>query len=248
MVMRGITALWFDLDDTLFDHTYSVCQGLDAIRGKYSMFDDRATSELAVLFNRALNRVYIGYLCGEIDFREMRRQKLELFYESAEVKASGAPSLDEFHGVYDEAYRIHRRATVGSIEVLKRFANNGTSLAILTNGHQAGQEEKLSTIGLHWMVPHLLTSERVGVPKPDPQIYEWALDHTGHNPENVLMVGDSLENDVEAALRCGLSAMLYAPGSGRKTVATTYGAAPVIKEWSGLLDFIGDARAANATL
>ena len=98
------------------------------------------------------------------------------------------------------------------------------------------------------MVPHLLTSERVGAPKPDPQIYESALDQTGHNPENVLMVGDSLENDVEAALRCGLSAILYAPGSGRKTVSTIYGVAPVIKEWSGLLDFIGNARAANATL
>lgn len=60
------------------------------------------------------------------------------------------------------------------------------------------------------------------------------------------MVGDSLENDVEAALRCGLSALLYAPQAMQPTVLTRYGVAPVMNEWSRLLDFAGDAHAHNA--
>lgn len=245
--MRSIKALWFDLDDTLFDHTYCVGCGLDAIREKYPAFGEGPTSDLAVLYNRALNHVYVDYLRGGIDFQEMRRRKLELLFASAKIKQSDAPSLDEFHAIYDAAYRLHRRATPGSVEIVKHIASTGMSMAILTNGGQAIQEEKLYAIGLQWMVPHLLTSERAGAPKPDPQIYEWALEHTGHNSENVLMVGDNLENDVEGALRCGLNAILYAPGFSQELVSTVYGTAPVIKGWKGLLDLIGDTRALSAT-
>lgn len=245
--MRSLKALWFDLDDTLFDHTYCVCRGLDAIREKYPAFGEGPINELAALYNRALNHVYVDYLRGEIDFQEMRRRKLKILYASAEIKQENAPPLDEFHTVYDAAYRMHRRATPGSVDVIKRFADSGMSMAILTNGSQTLQEEKLCAIGLQWMVPHLVTSERAGVPKPDPQIYQWALQQTGHNPENVLMVGDSLENDVAGALRCGLNAMLYAPDFGQEMVSTAYGPAPVIKEWKGLLDLIGDTRAFSTT-
>ncbi len=244
--MRGIKALWFDLDDTLFDHTYCVCRGLDAIRGKYPDFGKGPTSELAILYNRALNHVYVNYLRGEIDYQEMRRRKLEFLYATAEIRQSDAPPLDEFHAIYDAAYRIHRRATPGCMEIVKHFADRGMSLAILTNGGQAIQEDKLRTIGLEWMVPHLVTSERAGAPKPDPQIYEWALEQTGHDPENVLMVGDNLENDVEGALRCGLSAVLYAPGMSEEIVSTLYGAAPVINEWSSLPDLLSEERAVSA--
>jgi putative hydrolase of the HAD superfamily len=247
MIMRGIKALWFDLDDTLFDHTYSVCRGLDAIRQRYPAFGEYPSDQLAVLYNRALNHVYGDYLRGEFDLHEMRRRKLKLFYAAAQVVESNVPTLDEFHRIYDEAYRIHRRATPGSIELLKRFADDGIPMAILTNGHQAGQKDKLRTIRMEWMVPHLLTSEQAGAPKPDSYIYEWALEQTGQAPENVLMVGDSLENDVEAALRCRLSAVQYDPGATQATVSTIYGVAPIIREWDGLLELVSNARALGAT-
>jgi putative hydrolase of the HAD superfamily len=243
--MRGIEAIWFDLDDTLYDHTYSVCRGLDQMRRRYAALAGRSSEELAVLYNRALNAVYGSYLCGEIDFREMRLRKLKLFYEAAEVNANELPEMDEFHLIYDEAYGRHRRATPGIFEVLHRLREKGMPLAVLTNGKQASQEEKLRTIGLEWMVPNLLTSEEARAPKPDPRIYEWALERTGQASDSVVMVGDSLSNDVEAAMRCGLNAMLYAPGANEPAVSTAYGRAPVIKDWNSLLDIIDHGQAPN---
>lgn len=241
--MPAIQAIWFDLDDTLYDHTHSVCCGLDAIRRNYPVFGGRSSPDLAVLYNRALNAVYADHLRGKIDFREMRRRKLKLFYAAAKIEENEAPALDEFHHIYDKAYGVDRRATPGSVEILTRLAENGMRLAILTNGQQAMQEDKLRTIGLEWMIPNLLTSERAGIPKPDERIYQWALKHTGEVAGNVLMTGDSLENDVVAALGCGLSAALYAPGAHEQTVSTVHGMAPVISEWSCLPGLIGDVRA-----
>lgn len=96
------------------------------------------------------------------------------------------------------------------------------------------QQEKLRIIGLEWMIPFLLTSERAGVTKPGPAIYEWALRETGLNAGNVLMV------DIKAALRCGLSAALYAPESDEGTVSTEHGMATVITEWAGLFELIAE--------
>jgi len=242
---RSITAVWFDLDDTLFDHTYSVCRGMDAVRAAYPGLQVRSSQELAALYNRVLNALYVGYLGGKITFEEMRCRKLKLFYESAGVNEHGAPSLSEFHAVYDEAYRKHRRATPGSREVLSELKGRETPLAILTNGKQDIQEDKLKIIGLEWMISNLLTSEKAGATKPDPKIYSWALARTKQTAGNVLMVGDSLENDVEAALRCGLSAAQYAPGANSPTVSTTYGTAPVVREWNELLGLIDDAMRFN---
>jgi putative hydrolase of the HAD superfamily len=245
--MRGIKAIWFDLDDTLYDHTYSVRRGMDAIRASYPAFNARDSAELAVLYNRALNMVYTGYVCGLIDFQEMRRRKLQLFSQAAGVEATEIPPMDAFHRIYDEAYCSHRRATPGSVETLTRLRDDGMDLAILTNGKQAVQEDKLRMLGLEWMIPNLLTAERAGTTKPDPRTYQWAMEQTRQVARNVLMVGDSLENDVEAALGCGLNAVLYAPEAREQTARTVHGTVPVIQKWTSLFDLINDAREASAT-
>lgn len=240
---RRIEAVWFDLDDTLFDHTHSVCCGMDAVREAYPGFSGCSSQALAGHYNRVLNSLYTLYLSGEVDFDEMRRLKLERFYAAAGVKAKDELTQGEFHRVYDEAYRRRRRATPGCVEVLARLREIGIGLAILTNGKRAIQEEKLRTIGLEWMIPNLLTSEAAGAVKPERKIFEWALEQTRETAEGVLMVGDNLENDVEAPLLCGLKAALYAPGATERTIATSHGPAPVIREWGELFDSIDGAAA-----
>jgi len=234
---QTIAAVWFDLDDTLFDHTYAVCCGLDAVR-LVCHLGGRPARELAVHYNWALNSVYPAHLRGEFGFAEMRRRKLGLFYESIGVSAREALPMEEFHRIYDMAYGTGRRATEGSVEVLANLKGLGISLSILTNGKQADQEQKLRDIGLELMIPNLMTSEEAGATKPDAKIYRWALERTGQIAENVLMVGDNFENDVEAALGSGLKAGYYAPGSCCDTVSTAHGPAPVIRQWHELIDLL----------
>lgn len=51
-----------------------------------------------------------------------------------------------------------------------------------------------------------MISEEVGVPKPDPRIFDYALEQAG-NPdrERVLMVGDTAESDIRGGMNAGLS-------------------------------------------
>lgn len=78
------------------------------------------------------------------------------------------------------------------------------SVAALSNGDQAQQEAKVSRTGLGRYLDVVLTSDQLGVAKPDPRIFILACHHLGVPPEAVVYVGDRLEVDAVAASTAGL--------------------------------------------
>jgi len=237
--------IWFDLDDTLFDHSYSVGLGIERIRTQYPAFAKCNVPDLVRLYNHALNEVYPDYLRGAFDFAEMRRLKLSRFLSLAGIEISGAPETAVFHRIYDEGYHTKRRATLGSSEALDRLQHEGYEIAVLTNGVQSVQEEKLRHLGFDFLIPNLLTSERAGATKPDPAIFRWALDRTQREPVNVIMIGDNPLNDVQGALNAGIRALYYCPGSRESALTTPAGTAQVISAWKQLPDCLGQLESAT---
>jgi putative hydrolase of the HAD superfamily len=58
---------------------------------------------------------------------------------------------------------------------------------------------------------NIIISEVVGVNKPDPKIFEHALNLAGAGKSVSLMIGDSLEADVYGALNFGMDAIYFNP-------------------------------------
>lgn len=56
----------------------------------------------------------------------------------------------------------------------------------------------------------IILSEDVGVHKPYPAIFQYALQVVGAEPASALMIGDSWENDVVGACRAGWQQVYYA--------------------------------------
>jgi len=52
----------------------------------------------------------------------------------------------------------------------------------------------------------------VGVAKPHPEIYIEALSKAKANPEDCLMIGDNIINDVLGAMNMGIDAIWFNPG------------------------------------
>jgi len=79
-------------------------------------------------------------------------------------------------------------------------------LGIITNGFTALQQIRLERTGLRDYFDALVISEEVGVPKPDPRIFDYALELAG-NPDRarVLMVGDTAESDIRGGMNAGLA-------------------------------------------
>jgi len=77
-------------------------------------------------------------------------------------------------------------------------------IAVLSNGDQGQQEEKVSRTGLSRYIDVVLTSDHLGVAKPDPRVFELACGRLGVPTRAAVYVGDQLEADALAATAAGL--------------------------------------------
>ena len=83
----------------------------------------------------------------------------------------------------------------------------GMKLAIITNGPDQTQRQKVRATGLDRAVHAVLISGELGVAKPSKAIFDLALEQVGVTPEEAIHVGDSLESDVAGAQNSGITAV-----------------------------------------
>ena len=77
-------------------------------------------------------------------------------------------------------------------------------IAVLSNGNQEQQEQKVLRTGLGRYVDVVLTSDQLGVAKPDPRAFELACVHFGVPSRAAVYIGDQFEVDALAATAAGL--------------------------------------------
>jgi len=78
-------------------------------------------------------------------------------------------------------------------------------LAVVTNGAACLQREKLERAGLAGAFDAVVVSGDLGVGKPDAAVFRRALALVG--ADDGVMIGDSVERDVDGALALGLRAL-----------------------------------------
>src|SRR5712672_1529456 len=79
----------------------------------------------------------------------------------------------------------------------------------------AGIEERLRKWGLMSFISICLSSAEVGLEKPAPAIFQLALSQSGCEPEQAVMIGDRLDNDIRPARLLGWKTIRVAQGFAR---------------------------------
>ncbi len=90
---------------------------------------------------------------------------------------------------------------------LKEIRNAGYRVAALSNMPYS-EREMCDKLGLTGHVEFAVTSGDVGAEKPDPRIFQAALNRSEVNASKALMVGDSISSDLRAAEAVGMRAVL----------------------------------------
>ena len=91
----------------------------------------------------------------------------------------------------------------GAIEVLE-YLQVKYELHIITNGFEEVQFKKLKNSNLLPFFSQIITSEKVGVKKPNPKIFQYALNISNAKPNESFMIGDNLEADILGAKNAGM--------------------------------------------
>ena len=108
---------------------------------------------------------------------------------------------------YREQYEAAWQAVPGAIALVTALKRAGVAFVVVTNNVTSEQQLKLDRCGLRPYVDALITSEDVGVTKPDVRIFEVALAAAGVSPAEAVMLGDSWSTDVAGARAAGVRAV-----------------------------------------
>jgi len=125
------------------------------------------------------------------------------------MKVPFTPSLlERLAELYIQQLSTHTELFEDTISVLEYLSSKYT-LHIITNGFEHVQQRKLENSGIARFFKTVLTAEKIGVKKPHPTIFLSAMKTAEVLPEHAMMIGDSLEADIQGALKLGMQAIHF---------------------------------------
>ena len=196
------TTVLFDLDDTLFDHTATSRAALRATTCELPFFAKVDFEPFYQHYSDLLEELHLRVLAGTCSYAEARRLRFEGLLARYQPTASHADA-ERLADAYYVQYPQQRQPVPGALALLQALRPH-YRIGIITNNRTAEQADKLRFLGMTNLVDALITSEDVGVAKPDPRIFHAALQQLDARPEETVLVGDNWGADVLGAQAVGI--------------------------------------------
>lgn len=190
--------IFFDLDGTLLNHHEAERKAALVLARAMSLPSDSDDSFL-VRWHAASERYMEMFLAGEIGFEQQRRLRLENVLGGALTTAEA----NTIFGVYLEAYEANWELYEDVVPCLDRIGQKNR-LGIISNGNDAQQRKKLSTLAVDKHFEIVVTSECAGIAKPSSKIFDYACNEANLENNLCVYVGDRLDTDACAANKAGL--------------------------------------------
>jgi FMN phosphatase YigB (HAD superfamily)/ribulose-5-phosphate 4-epimerase/fuculose-1-phosphate aldolase len=228
-------AILLDLDDTLYNydfcHTIALNAVLDGISAKHVI----AVSELAACY--ADLNVQLKIELGDTAASHSR-----FIYFKQLLAAQGLPlaTTMHWHGLYWSTFYAAMSPAEGVLELLTLLKARQVKIVLLSDFLIQHQFEKLAALGILEYFDEIVTSEEVGVDKPNSKMFLAALAKIGATPEKVIIVGDSFTKDIAGAARCGIGGFWIHPKTGKPVLRKGHAAFVSIlalADWLRRLDF-----------
>ena len=205
-----IKNIFFDLDRTLWDFEKNSYLVLEEIFLEYNLKEKICVQKEVFIneYKKINETLWNQYRVGKIKKEYLRnsrfKQTLELFNYYDERLSI------EISDYYVKECPKKKNLFPNTTKILD-YLKNKYNLHIITNGFEEVQIIKLKSSGLSDYFNQIITSEKIGVKKPDPKIFSFALTSAKANKENSIMIGDDLKVDILGAENFGIRAVYFNP-------------------------------------
>lgn len=201
MPIQDVRAVIFDLDDTITDFMSAADTAFISAFADIAEEHGVDVDDLHARYMELFEEFYTLHLEGHVNLEEFRVYRFSRAFELV-----GLPVDDSFLDltVDFQYYYDHELETFpGACEVL-RDLDEFYLLGLITNGPTNAQWRKINKFDLSEIFEVILVSGQLGIAKPDPRIFDVALEGLRVAPEEAIMVGNSLEHDHMGAMNAGV--------------------------------------------
>ena len=200
-----IKNVFFDLDHTLWDFERNSALTFELLFNKYKLdIDINSFLKVYVPINLEYWRLYRN---ESISKEYLRFNRLNDAFKKLNIDVS-SDLINKLSYDYIENLPKFNHLIDGAHELLL-YLKKKYKLYLITNGFRNVQSNKLKNSGIGNFFLSIYDSESIGVKKPNPLIFNHALDDSGCIAKDSVMIGDSFEADIQGSLSVGMNAIHY---------------------------------------
>lgn len=199
-MQMNIKHIFFDLDHTLWDFETNSAKTFEKI-----FRDNEIGTDVTIFLNyyRLINFEYWRlYRNEKISKEKLRYGRLKDTFDKINYEISD-DLIDKLSDQYLKFLPLFNEVFEGTFEILD-YLKQKYQLHIITNGFSEVQSDKMKNSRLDSYFDKIITSESVGVKKPNPKIFEYALQVANATKKESIMIGDSWEADIIGAKDFGI--------------------------------------------
>ncbi len=197
--------IFFDLDHTLWDFDKNSGLAFKKILSEASIaLDFKSFITTYIPINANYWKLYRE---EKISKKDLRYYRLKDVFDALNFEIEDT-MIDFLADEYINQLPNFNHLFEGTFEILN-YLKEKYQLHIITNGFEEIQSLKIENSGIADFFNQVITSESVGVKKPNPRVFQYALEKANAKPELSVMIGDNLEADIQGALDCGIRAIHF---------------------------------------
>ena len=208
----------FDADETLFDFKKSEREAFKNAMLEFGIdYDESYHLQIYQEINTAIWKEFEEGLITQAKLKIERFERLAtrlgVTFDAQAFSTSYMKHLADASFLYE-----------GALEFIDSLSKVCT-LSIITNGLTDVQTKRIGQSIIAPYFKDIVISETVKVSKPNPKIFELALNNINHQDKTtVLMVGDSLTSDIQGGINFGIDTCWYNSDrlANTKNISPTY--------------------------
>jgi putative hydrolase of the HAD superfamily len=206
---QKIKHVYFDLDNTLWDHRKNAKLTLQKlfdqyeIEKKYQLDFESFHTEYHIV-NEGL---WADLRDEKIDKNHLRKHRFYDTFLKFDIDNFELSQIFE-HQFLDEIVEFNE-VVPGTFEILDYLEEKNYQLHIITNGFEEVTHRKIDGSGMTKYFKTVTSADTLGVRKPNPKIFDYALKIADATKEESILIGDDWIADVLGAKNYGLDVIFF---------------------------------------
>lgn len=196
--------LFFDLDHTLWDFEANSRKTLADIYEELALHT-RGIDDFDLFHKNYLihnDKLWARYRSGYIKVDELRWKRMWLTL--LDFKIGDEKLARQMGDRFLDLLPSRNLLFPYTIEILEYLTAKGYQLHLITNGFEKTQHSKLKNSGIDKYFKEVITSEGSNSLKPHKEIFDYAFMKARALPQHSIMLGDSIEVDIQGAINAGI--------------------------------------------
>lgn len=204
-----IRHIFFDLDNTLWDHRKNAVLTLNDLFEKQQINAkfDIVFEDFHHRYNEVNEDLWIKIRDGIIDKDFLRKRR---FYDTFSHFGINDEELsDYFEKHFLDEIINYNELVPGAIEILDYLSAKGYQLHIISNGFHEVTFRKVQNSGIEKYFGAIVNADDARAMKPDARIFEYALLQANAELSETMLIGDDWTADIQGGKSFGLDVIFF---------------------------------------